>query len=193
MSRKIFNYDDLTQSRVVPSLNAKSKLYTNTVSACGCLFYRIKSKKLQLLLIYYEDPNWPKLDDLGGQIDDSDDTIFDAIARETSEETNNVITKEYIMERFADKKDIEEFYNQQSKYYVVLMKVKKTFHPDTEVFGNFEKTDKIKREIKWADYETVKQNLAYRLLKNKKLMDYLDNLNNLSKKENSKENSKEKS
>jgi 8-oxo-dGTP pyrophosphatase MutT (NUDIX family) len=66
----------------------KSKLYKNTISACGCLFYKIVNNKLKLLLISYSDPKWPKLDDFGGTIDEDDDNIIDAIVRETLEESN---------------------------------------------------------------------------------------------------------
>ena len=177
MSRKIFNYNNLSESKIVTSLTAKTKLYENTISACGCLFYRIKNKKVELLLISYADPNWPKLDDFGGKIDEADNSVYETIARETSEETNNILTKEYISDRLSDDEDFESFYEKQSKYYLVLLRMSKKLYTDTTVFGNFEETDKIKRTINWYDYENVKSKLAYRLSKNSELIKHLDNLN----------------
>lgn len=175
MSRKIFNYDDITESKIVSSLTAKKQLYENSISACGCLFYKIVNNKVQLLLIEYDDPNWPKLDDFGGKIDETDNELYDAIARETSEETNNVIACDYLLDRLKNE-ELKIFYEKHSKYYLVLLKASKKFHPDTSVFGDFENCDKIKRKINWYDYQTVKSKLAYRLGKNSKLIDYLDSL-----------------
>ena len=72
MMRKIFNYDNFTESKII-DFNDKKQMYENTISACGTLFYKIKDGKLWLLLIKYDDPNWPRLDDFGGQIDNDDD------------------------------------------------------------------------------------------------------------------------
>jgi len=61
------------------------------VSAAGCLFYKKVNNDIYLLLIKYEDPNWPLLDDFGGKVDIIDNTIEDTIIRELREETNNII------------------------------------------------------------------------------------------------------
>lgn len=175
MSRKIFNYDDKTESKIITSLSNKNSLYNNSISACGCLFYRIHDAKLQLLLISYSDPGWPKLDDLGGKIDESDLTLNDAISRETSEETNGVISENFMKIHLLT--ETNTFYNKQSKYYVVVSCVDNNFYPNTSVFGDFEETDKIPRVINWIDYVTAKPKLAIRLLSNKDLINYLDNIN----------------
>jgi hypothetical protein len=52
MSRKIFNYDKLDETKVVSSLKAKTQLYPHTISACGCLFY--KKHNSELLLIHIQ-------------------------------------------------------------------------------------------------------------------------------------------
>lgn len=179
MSRKIFNFDELTEGKVVENLNKKTELYENSISACGCLFYRIYNSKLQLLLISYSDPGWPKLDDLGGRIDVSDSSVFEAIARETSEETNNVIDKEFMMKLLPNIKTT--FYNKQSKYFVTVHGVNESFHSDTTVFGNFETTDKIDRTIHWFDYDVVKSKLSIRLLANSDLIRHLDIINKAAK------------
>lgn len=173
--RKIFNYDNLSESKI-SYLSRKNELYPNTISACGCMFYKIVDNKLQLLLIKYDDPNWPLLDDFGGQIDEDDNTIIDAICRETSEETNNIITSDFIKDWIENDANIKTFYNKTSKYYSKIIETKNNFYPDTEIFGDFEITDKIKRTVKWFDYAEIKSTLAHRLAKNNDLIEYLDKI-----------------
>ena len=91
--RKIFNYDNFEESKIILKLNKKHTHY-NTVSAAGCLFYKKSNYNLQLLLISYNDPKWNKLYNFVGQVDDIDDTIYNTIIREIVEETNNVIKKD---------------------------------------------------------------------------------------------------
>lgn len=157
--RKVFNYDNFDESTVVD----KSKLqqYENTISACGCLFYRIndKTSDIEMLLIKYNDPTWPRLDDLGGQIDASDTSVFGAMSRETLEETNNQID----IKEFLNKDKAHFLYNKKSKYYFALIKVDMNFYPDTTIFGDTEFTDNIKRTIGWYKYKDIKQQLAFRL------------------------------
>ena len=172
MSRKIFNYDNLEESTIVNNID--NNIYKNIISACGCLFIRVHNKKLQLLLISYKDPNWPKYDDFGGRIDIDDNTVNDAICREVSEETNDVITKKQIKKTLMDDNII--FYNRQSKYYCVVHQIDNFKYNDSSIFGDFEKTDKIYRTINWFDYDKVKSKLAFRLLNNKKLIEYLNNI-----------------
>ena len=177
MSRKMFNHDDLTQSVVLEN-NKKAILFENSISACGCLFYKLVDGNLQLLLISYSDPGWPKLDDLGGKIDLTDSNVFEAIARETSEETNGVISKGFVLNLLNNNFDsVSTFYNKQSKYYMVLHEVDNNFYPDTSVFGNFEFTDKISRTIHWFDYAKIKHKMAIRLLGNVNLINYFESLN----------------
>lgn len=172
--RRIFNYNNLNESKVIISLDDKSKLYEKSISACGCLFYKkTEDGKIKLLLISYTDPSWPKLDDFGGRIDESDMSVFDTIKRETYEETNKVIDNG-IMDKFLISGRFEPFYNLQSKYYVIVIEVDNNFFPNTEIFGDFEETDKIKRIVKWYDYDDVKDKLAFRLLKNNDLIKYLN-------------------
>lgn len=170
--RKIFNYDNMGESKIVDFADANS-MYTNTISACGCLFYKELKNTKQLLLIKYEDPNWPKLDDFGGRIDDTDDSVFAGIIRETVEETNGVINEEYLSKIILDGK-YKSFYNRQSKYFMILVKVDDNFCLDTKLFGELEITDNIKRTIDWHDYDSVKDTLAYRLSKNSEFMKYIE-------------------
>jgi ADP-ribose pyrophosphatase YjhB (NUDIX family) len=172
MSRKIFNLDNFQESKIV-ALSDKDKLYDNSISAVGCLFYKITNKKIKLLLIKYEDPNWQRLDDFGGQIDESDNTIEEAVIRETREESNHIICDEYLKNIF-ETKNYTSFYNKLSKYYCITVKVNDDFFPNTKVFGDLEITDNIKRKVLWYDYDKCKNDLAFRILKNQKLIDFLE-------------------
>lgn len=175
MSRKIFNYDDMDESKIVSSLNKKSELYKNTISACGCLFYKVINNKVYLLLISYSDPKWNKLDDFGGQIDDDDDTVIDAICREVSEETNKKISKKKLL-KLINKNNHKIFYNNFAKYYNYVIEVDDDFFEDTSVFGTKEKTDDIERTIDWYEFSEYKSKMAQRLVGNKKLVGYLEKL-----------------
>ena len=170
--RKIFNYDNFEESKIIPKLD-KKYTYDNTVSAAGCLFYKKSNEKLELLLISYDDPKWNKLDDFGGQVDDIDNTIYDTIIRETIEETNNIIKKSFLEKKINDKQ-YKSFYNNFSKYYVITIEVDDNFYPDTDIFGNFETKDKIGRTIKWYNYSDIKNKISNRLTCNKEIINYLN-------------------
>ena len=171
-TKKIFNYDNISESKNI-SINDRKNEYKNSISAAGCLFYKIVKHKIYLLLISYADPKWPKLDDFGGKVDITDETILDTIKREVQEETNKVI--------LLDIKNLkyELFYNKHAKYYSILTRVDDTFNKDTSVFGKIENTDQIYRKIKWYEYSKVKKQLAYRLLNNLELISYLDMINHV--------------
>lgn len=171
MTRKIFNFDDLNQSKIVNNFNNKNNIYYNTISAAGCLIYKIINDQLYLLLIKYYNQAWVELDDFGGKIDIDDENIFDTISRELLEETNNIIDYNTI----AHYKNIH-FYNRNSKYYNILIQVNQDFHNDTTVFGNLEIHDNLYRFVKWYNYKDVKNNIATRIYTNTQLIDYLDNL-----------------
>ena len=170
--RRIFNYDDMIETKLISSLADKKNLYSNSISACGCLIYKNTGAGKQLLLISYEDPKWNKLDDFGGRIDESDSSIFDAIARETSEETNGVLSHDFIKEKLDGNN--KSFYNNYSKYYVVAIEVDRNFCLNTNIFGDFEDADKIKRTVGWHNFKNVKEDLALRLKNNNDLMKFLE-------------------
>lgn len=171
MSRKIFNYDNLEESKVIPSLKEKKQLYQNTISACGCLFYRKNTK--ELLLISYVDPNWPNYDDFGGIIDENDNSVNMTIEREVSEETNDVITKNDIKKIFKSKNYVQ-FYNGFCKYYFIAVNVDEKFNQNTEKFGDLEKTDNLKRTINWIKYDQALPKLATRLKNCEELIKFLN-------------------
>jgi hypothetical protein len=172
-SRRIFNYENLTETKIVSSLDAKQELYPKSISAGGCLFYKKVAGQIKLLLTSYPDPKWNKLDDLGGRSDHNDNTIFETIIRETMEESNNMIDVRFLLEKIKSN-DYRSFYNLKSKYYIMLVEVDDDFSKDTSIFGTFEKTDKIVRYINWYDYDTAKPKLALRLSICNDLINYLD-------------------
>jgi hypothetical protein len=170
--RKIFNYDNFSESKIIPKLD-KGYAYNNTISAAGCLFYKKTKDKLQLLLISYSDPKWNDLDDFGGRVDESDDTVYDTIIRETVEETNNIIDEVYLQKKITNI-EYKPFYNNFSKYYVIAIEVDDGFYPDTKIFGNFEKADCIGRTIKWYNYSDIKNKISSRIKCNKQMINFLD-------------------
>lgn len=170
--RKIFNYDNFDESKIIPKLD-KQYTYNNTISAAGCLFYKQSKNDLELLLISYNDPKWNNLDDFGGQVDDVDNTIYDTIIRETMEETNNMIEREFIEKKINDKQ-YKSFYNNFSKYYMIAIEVDENFYPDTKIFGNLEIKDNIKRTVKWYNYSDIKDIMSNRIKCNKKIIDFLN-------------------
>jgi ADP-ribose pyrophosphatase YjhB (NUDIX family) len=178
MSRKIFNYDNLNEFKILNDLNCKEELFKNSVSACGILFYKKTCNGVELLLISYGDPNWPKFDDFGGRVDTIDESIFDTMARELFEETNEVIEKKHVYDNIS--RNI--YYTPNSKYCLLLVEVDEEFYSDTTVFGDFENADKIRRTISWHNYKTAKNNLAYRLTNNVDLLNFLDLENKKCKK-----------
>lgn len=172
--RKIFNRDNITESKIVDNLSDSTKTYENTISACGSLIYKVEDNKVKLLLIKYTDIKWPRLDDFGGKIDITDMSVFDAMSREVSEETNNIIKGDYL--KILINKNTLTFYNKQSKYYLWLIKIDNNQFQDTTVFGNIEFSDNIERNINWYDFDEIKNNLALRLLNNEELMKYLSSV-----------------
>ena len=121
-----------------------------------------------MLLIKYDDPNWPKLDDFGGKVDISDKSIYDTILRELTEESNGVISSLSV-----DK--CEQSYVYRSKYLSLLCKEDNNDYVSAN-FGDFEKTDNIRRTVDWYNYIEVKDELANRILYNKQLIEFLDSL-----------------
>jgi len=172
-TRKVFNYDDFTESKIVPA--NKLGTYHNTISACGCLF----KNNDRLLLIKYEDPKWPNLDDFGGQVDNDDESPFDTIIRETFEETNGAISKK-IVKNFLDKKKYTAFYTGKSKYFCTVFEVDDDFIEDTSVFGTVETADNIKRTIDWYTISEAKNKLSNRLKFNADIMKFLEKINYIS-------------
>ena len=154
-SRKVFYMDQLNNGVVVQSLASAGR---NAISAGGILFVKIVDGKTYLLLISYQDPNWPLLDDLGGRTEVTDTSIFETIDREVAEETNDIIK--------VDSQNLEcmRVYIPKSKYLCLIVKVDPDAYLDTCVFGTFESTDKIHRTIEWHELTNeLKPKLSQRI------------------------------
>lgn len=150
----------------------KTHLYPKTISACGCLFYKKTTK--ELLLISYTDPNWEKYDDFGGMVDNNDESVYETIWREVEEETNGIINKNE-MQKILKSKQYTQFYTEFCKYFFIAVNVEENYNVDTHAFGTIEKTDQILRTINWIKYEEALKNLAVRLQKCDKLINFLNN------------------
>ena len=157
-SRKIFNFDDLDESKVIHR-NQFGKLkgqYPRSVSAAGVLFYRVdEHNRVKLLVIEYADRDY--LDDLGGKVDLEDPTLDATIAREVAEESNGILGAAETTAYHA------EFYNHASKYCVRLVRVDEGFHNDTSIFGDHEGLKSYIRRLVWMDFEAARGRLAHRL------------------------------
>lgn len=126
------------------------------ITAAGTLVYKSVNYKPFLLLIQYQDPKWPKLDDFGGKCDLEDKNVYETIKRELSEETNGKFTHEI-------SENDPSFYNPASKYFCVITQVGRHNYEDTSIFGSVEIKENIPRKINWYPYPECKDLLAQRL------------------------------
>lgn len=153
--RKIFNDDNHEDYKYINWNDKNKDLYVNTISACGCIFYK---KNKQMLLIKYK--NNDLLDDLGGKVECVDDTPYDTIIREVYEETNGIITPN-MMDFFLCNYEYNKYYNRSSKYFFITILVPDDLFEDTTVFGNYE--NNIERTINWYNYDDICCYLAERI------------------------------
>lgn len=176
--RKVFFVNNLLKSDFVTNV----RKHKNAISAGGCVFYKITSDgKIHLLLSKYhciksKGKNKNKHDDFGGKVETIDDSIIMTIARETAEETNNVITKDFMIDKINNSR-YNAFYTGSSKYYFVAIKVDETFFPNTELFGMKEEHSNADRQIMWIEYDRNNlNNLACRLSNNKDFIMFLNRM-----------------
>jgi 8-oxo-dGTP pyrophosphatase MutT (NUDIX family) len=147
------------------------------VTAAGALFYKKVNKKLMLLVI--ETNN--QYEDIGGKIDPSDETIYEAAAREIEEETNEVITKDSIIERLEEAQYI---YVPRSKYIIFLIEANEEESKLTKQdFGDREIYEGYNRTIGWLSKEELvkEQTIKYKLnwrMKSKSLFEKLKEIEN---------------
>ena len=171
--KKQFNLDDESQF-VLFKTGKIPQVYTNGVTATGLLLFKKVDNDLKLLLISYDDVNWNKLDDLGGTIDEQDNTIFDAMLREVEEESNGEIMGDYAKSIIENSTNKCKFYTKKCKFVGTAIEVDKDLFNDCSIFGTFEKTDEIKRTINWYSFREVKNDMAIRLVGSNELMAFLE-------------------
>ena len=157
------------QKKIIMNLNDDEN---KPVSAGGAMIYKITDGAMRFLMI----KNCGLFEDIGGKIDDTDEDIYTAVAREVEEETNKQILAKNIIKRI---KKAEYVYVPRSKYVVFFVeatdnekKLKKTD------FGEYELHDNFPRIIGWltrsefAKSNVIKFKLNFRL-KNKNIFDKL--------------------
>ena len=151
------------------------------VSAGGVILYRVKKGNVELLIAesrgLYED--------LGGCVDKEDVDIFETVAREAFEESNELISKSKIKKRL--KKDVRFCYSKRSKYVTYIIKANTDEAKlKSDDFGDKEIHDDIFRKIKWLPLDVflskdiIDHKLNFRL-KNKKLFEILTDIKNQNK------------
>jgi 8-oxo-dGTP pyrophosphatase MutT (NUDIX family) len=122
------------------------------VTAAGVILYRYDGKVMQILLINSRN----KYEDIGGKIDQIDESIEEAAAREVDEETNGQITAEDIIDRLNKTSSRQKVYVKNSKYLIYIIKANDSERLLTsEDFGDYEAHDKIKRTIQWLPRDTA--------------------------------------
>lgn len=133
--------------------------HDHPVRAGGVIFFRFRKKRLQLLLIESKRG----IEDIGGCSDAIDTCSDDMVARETDEETNQVVTKEEV-HRLFKKKPVVHFYSKQSKYlFHIIRATKRIGRLTSDLFGDREYHDDIERSIGWVNYPFVDKKLQYRM------------------------------
>lgn len=148
--RKCFYYEDNEEKPIL---------------AAGILFIKKeKGKKFVLMQKVIKKDKPDEYSDFGGKIDENDDTVVDAIARELSEELNNglyeKVKKENIYldttEKIKDiilKNVVKLIYQKTAKYFVIISKLPQNIMLDFEKISDFENIDKINRTVHWITYE----------------------------------------
>ena len=167
-SKNIYN------KRVIFNIKPKDSDIEVPITSGGVILYR-RNKELELLLI----TNRGKYEDLGGRADISDKNIYETVAREAYEESNNLINKKSILDRI---KTSEYFISKTAKYIVFIIEANQEESKLlSEQFGNIEIHDNIPRIISWIpiseflDTKTIKDKMNFRL-KNRYIFEYLKSL-----------------
>lgn len=165
--KKIFKLDDI-------DTESKYGLESMDITAGGVLIYRNNGSSIDFLLINSKN----MIEDFGGGIDESDEDIYDTVAREAYEESNGLLHKKTIRNRLLNAPFV---YTPKSKYILFIIKAtKRESNLTSEEFGDTEFHDNIKRYVKWISYkkfmtQSIISKLNYRL-KNRKLFILLDGI-----------------
>lgn len=153
----------------------KVRFHLNNQEICagGVILYRMINSNIELLLIKSRD----KYEDFGGKIDKGDVDIYDTIAREVKEESNNLIDYDSIMLRIKDTNN-KPVYVKYSKYLVFILEANDLEKELTsEMFGTHEIHDNINRTVHWISMTdflnlTERKEVNFRLI-NKPFFDAL--------------------
>lgn len=119
---------------------------TQELRAGGVLFYKYNEDKTNFdLLLMYSRNNY---EDFGGCTDNKDTDIKCTVAREVSEESNNIFTLDFIKEKIED---LEPIYIKHCKYALYFVELDGDYN--TKDFGNKEIHDNIDRTVEWVSYD----------------------------------------
>ena len=147
-----------------PSFIVDGKVY---VSA-GVLVYTIDQSTIWCLLQHitditdiawdYQGQKW-EWEDFGGKSEHTDQNIKDVAFRECSEETNGVLTREFLDACYSDSKSFQirvpEYKYIVYVIYVPPSKLSEWNCHSTNIFGDTEQSTGIKRIIRWITYAEV--------------------------------------
>jgi len=123
------------------------------IRAGGVIIYRKINNQIEFLLIKKLIGNIERYEDIGGKTDKEDIDELDTIARETFEETNNIISQSIIKKQLEFSKSC---YNLKSKYVLYFIKANKYEKKlKAEIFGNVELHDSIHRTIEWVNSKLI--------------------------------------
>jgi 8-oxo-dGTP pyrophosphatase MutT (NUDIX family) len=123
------------------------------IRAGGVIIYRKINNQIEFLLIKKLIGNIERYEDIGGKTDKEDIDELDTIARETFEETNNIISQSVIKKQLEFSKSC---YNLKSKYVLYFIKANKYEKKlKAEIFGNVELHDSIHRTIEWVNSKLI--------------------------------------
>jgi len=147
--QKSYNYSDR------PTFYYQNDI-SKPIRAGGVIIYRIFNDSIQFLMIKTKYKNYDRYEDIGGKTDKIDISELDTIAREVSEETNQIINQQIIKYQLTKSKSI---YIPHSKYLLYFVKANLYEQNLKSVyFGDKEIKDDIFRTIHWIDIKSFINN-----------------------------------
>ena len=134
----------------------------NTIRAAGVMFFRYNNvaEQLEFLMIKCKD----KYEDFGGKTSERDKTIYDTVIREAFEESNGVLSRDYVHDCI---KNLQGVYTKKSKYLVFFSEF--DLKCNLSDFGTEEFYANISRTVEWIpghkliDKQFIKDQLHIRL------------------------------
>lgn len=138
---------------MIYNYNKRPTFYYNNnkdhpIRAGGVLFYYKGKGEAQLLMIKNHISN--KYEDFGGKTDSQDKTIYDTIAREVEEESNNIFDKDHIINKIKQNHHAHFCFG---KYLLYLVELDE--YVDPTKFGDLEIHDNLPRTVEWIPISDI--------------------------------------
>ncbi len=116
------------------------------IAAGGCIFYKCTTDAIYVLLQLIGN----RYEDLGGKVEQTDNDIYDTVAREVNEETNNIICNVVdIKNRLLS---AECIYIPNAKYMLFFLEATPhEMHIESTSFGEIETHTQIPRTVHWIN------------------------------------------